>query len=114
MDSSTFKSPRGGKENEVWSNPRKKIIVNGKKKISFPPPGESQSAQTCFGGAVEKVSKFETKNGHEWGAIWSYRAVNPPPESPGRDLARGKGPRVPGGWGVGKKLKNFHVWATFF
>ena len=30
----------------------------------------------------------------------------PPPESPGRALARGKSPRVPGGWGVGKKLKN--------
>ena len=30
----------------------------------------------------------------------------PPPESPGRALARLKGPRVPGGWGAGKKLKN--------
>ena len=30
----------------------------------------------------------------------------PPPESPGRALARGKGPRGPGGWGVGKKLEN--------
>ena len=50
LDSSTFRSPGGGKENELWSNPRKKLIVNEKKKISFPPPGESQSAQTCFGG----------------------------------------------------------------
>ena len=30
----------------------------------------------------------------------------PPLEPQERDLARGKGPRVPGGWGVGKKLEN--------
>ena len=24
-------------------------------------------------GMVEKMSKFETKNGHEWGGIWSNR-----------------------------------------
>ena len=71
LDSSTFRSPRGGKENELWSNPRKKQKENGKKEISFPPRGESQSAQTCFGGVVEKVSKFEISNGHNWGAIWS-------------------------------------------
>ena len=65
LDSSTFRSPGGGKENGLWSNPRKKLIVNGKKKISFPPPGESQKSQTCFGGVVEKVSKFEISNGHE-------------------------------------------------
>ena len=74
--------------------------------MSFAPPGESQSAQTCFGGVVEKTSKIETANGHEWGAIWSYRAVNPPLEPQERALAQGKGPGVPGGWGVGKKLKN--------
>ena len=42
----------------------------------------------------------------------------PPPESPGRALARGEGPRVPGGWGVGKKLKNVsllgHLVLSFF
>ena len=65
LDSSTFRSLGGGKENGLWSIPRKKLIANGKKKISFPPPGESQSAQTCFGGVVEKMSKFETKDGHE-------------------------------------------------
>ena len=65
LDSSTFRSPGGGKENGRWSNPRKKLIVNGKKKISFPPPSESQKSQTCFGGVVEKVSKFEISNGHE-------------------------------------------------
>ena len=30
----------------------------------------------------------------------------PPLEPQERDLARGKGPRGPGGWGVGKKLEN--------
>ena len=38
----------------------------------------------------------------------------PPPESPGRALARGKGFRVPGGWGVGKKLKNVSFVGNFF
>ena len=30
-----------------------------------------------------------------------------------RDLARGKGPRVPGGWGVGKQLKNVALLGHF-
>ena len=38
----------------------------------------------------------------------------PPPESPGRALARGKGFRVPGGWGVGKKLKIDSFLGHFF
>ena len=73
LDSSTLRSPGGGKEIDLRSNHTKKQIENEKKKISFPPPGDSQSAQTCFFGVVETMSKFETKNGHEWGAIWSNR-----------------------------------------
>ena len=42
-----------------------KQIENETKKISFSPPGDSQSAQTCFLGVVEKVLIFETENGHE-------------------------------------------------
>ena len=38
----------------------------------------------------------------------------PPLEPQERDLARGKGPRGPGGWGVGKKLKNVSFWAILF
>ena len=42
----------------------------------------------------------------------------PPLESQERALARGEGPRVPGGWGVGKKLKNVsclgHLFLIFF
>ena len=67
-----------------------------------------------LGGVVETMSKFEISNGHNWGAIWSYRAVNPSPESPGRALARGKDFRVPGGWGVGNKLKNVSFLGHFF
>ena len=41
----------------------------------------------------------------------------PPLEPQERDLARGKGPRGPGGWGVGKKLENVaflcHCFLTF-
>ena len=33
---------------------RQKQIENEKKKISFPPPSDSQSAQTCFFGVVER------------------------------------------------------------
>ena len=38
----------------------------------------------------------------------------PPLEPQERDLARGKGPRGPGGWGVGKKLKNDSFFGPFF
>ena len=55
---------------------RQKQIENEKKKISFPPHGESQSAKTCFLGMVKNMLKFEISNGHNWGAIWSYRAVS--------------------------------------
>jgi hypothetical protein len=35
LDSSTFRSPGGGKENELWSNPRKKLIEMKKRRFSF-------------------------------------------------------------------------------
>ena len=38
----------------------------------------------------------------------------PPFEPQERDLARGKGPRGHGGWGVGKKLENVSFFGTFF
>ena len=38
----------------------------------------------------------------------------PPMEPQERDLARGKGPRRPGGWGFGKKLKNVQCLGHFF
>ena len=38
----------------------------------------------------------------------------PPLEPQERDLARGKGPRGPGGWGFGKKLKNVSFLGPFF
>ena len=100
LDSSTFRSPGGGKENGLWSNPRKKLIVNGKKKISFPPPGESQKSQTCFGGVVEKMSKFEISNGHNWGAIWSYRALSTTPGIARTSSCSGEGSQ--GAWGLGR------------
>ena len=100
LDSSTFRSPRGGKENERWSNPRKKLIENGKKEISFPPRGESQSAQTCFGGAVEKMSKFQISSGHNWGAIWSYRALSTTPGIARTSSCSGEGSQ--GAWGLGR------------
>ena len=38
----------------------------------------------------------------------------PPLEPQERDLARGKGPRVPGGWGVGEQLKIDSFLGHFF
>ena len=73
---------------------RQKQIENEKKKIFFPPPGDSQSAQTCFLGVVENMSFFETKNGHEWGDIWSNRD-----ETLSSDIAR-----VPWGLGLWEKV----------
>ena len=34
----------------------------------------------------------------------------PPLEPQERDLAQGKGPREPGGYGFGKKMKNVTCW----
>ena len=50
-----------------------KHIENENKKISSPPPSDSQNAQTCFLGCSKQCHFFETKNGHEWGAICSNR-----------------------------------------
>ena len=36
-----------------------------------------------------------------------------PTTPPSRAFARGKGFRVPGGWGVGKKLENVSFWGHF-
>ena len=114
LDKSTFRSPGGGKENGLWSNPRKKLIVNGKKKISFPPPGESQSAQTCFGGVVEKVSKFEISNGHNWGAIWSNRDENLSHDTAMTSSCSGEG--FQGAWGLGRweKVEKCFIFGPLF
>ena len=107
-------SPGGGKENELWSNPRKKQKENGKKEISFPPRGESQSAQTCFGGWLKKCRNLKFQMGITGAPFGRTELLVPPTESPGRALARGQGFRVPGGWGVGKKLKNVSLFGPPF
>ena len=76
----------------------KEIKENEKREISLPPHGDSQSAQTCFFGVVDQMSKLEISNGHNWGAIWSYRAVNPPWNRQDELLLGG---RVPGCLGPG-------------
>ena len=63
LDSSTFRARGGGKEIDLKSNPRKQQKENEKKEISFPPPGESQSAQTCFFGMVKKMTFLERRMG---------------------------------------------------
>ena len=87
---------------------KQKRIENEKEKISFPPPGDSQSAQTCFFGVAEQMLKYELKfqMGITGAPFGRTELLVPPPEPQERALARGKGPRGPGGWGDGKKLKN--------
>ena len=91
-----------------------KNIENEKKKISFPPPGESQSAQTCFLGCSKKRQILKFQMGITGTPFGRTELLVPPPESPGRALARGKGPRGPWGWCVGKKLKIVSLLGMFF
>ena len=83
LDSSTFRSPGGGKEIDLRSNPTKKQIENEKKKISFPPPGDSQNAQTCFVWDGQKtrqsLKRNMGKNGAPFGPIGMklWRATSP-------------------------------------
>ena len=69
------------------------------KETSFPPRGESQSAQTCFGGGGggKKCRNLKFQIGITGAPFGRTELLVPPPESPGRALARGKSPRVPGG-----------------
>ena len=70
-----------------------------KKEISFPPPSESHSAQTCFCWGGWKMSKFEISNGHNWGVIWSYRPVSTTPETARTSSCSGEVSQ--GAWGLG-------------
>ena len=93
---------------------RQKQIENETKKISFPPRGESQSAQTCFGGVVEKVSKFEISNGHNWGAIWSNRDETLSCDTAMTSSCSGEGSQ--GAWGLGRweKVEKCFIFGPLF
>ena len=97
LDSSTFRSPGGGKENELWSNHQAKLKGNGQKEISFPPPGDSKSAKTCFCWTGQKTSKHKISNGHNRGAIRSYTAVSTTPGTTRTSSCSGEGSQ--GAWG---------------
>ena len=76
--------------------------------------GDSQSAKTYFFGMVENMSKLETKNGHEWGAIWSNRdEILPQDTSVIWSIFWGRGA---GAWGLGRweKIENDSFLGHFF
>ena len=93
---------------------RQKQIENEKKKISFPPPGDSQSAQTCFLGWLRTCRILKLQMGITGAPFGRTELLVPPPEPQERALARGKGPRGPGGWGFGKKLENVSCFGRVF
>ena len=57
---------------------------------------------------VGKMSKFEISNGHNWGAIWSYRAVSTTPGIARTSSCSGEGSQ--GAWGLGRWEKLRHVY----
>ena len=59
-----------------------------------------------LGGWLKKCRNLKFQMGITGAPFGRTELLVPPLEPQERDLARGKGPRVPGGWGVGKNLKN--------
>ena len=91
---------------------RRKQIENEKKKISFPPPGDSQSAKTCFFGLFKTtLQNLKFQMGITGAPFGRTELLVPPPEPQERDPARGKGPGL-GRWEQVEKC--FILGALFF
>merc|ERR1739848_293525 len=71
LDSSTFRSPDGGKEMDLSSNHRGKLKEI--KRFPFLRQVIPRVPERVFLGWSTTTSKFEISNGHNWGAIWSNR-----------------------------------------
>ena len=59
----------------------------------------SKKAKEVGNGGLWKTSKFEISNGHNWGAIWSYRAVSTTVGTARTWSCSGEGSQ--GAWGLG-------------
>ena len=59
----------------------------------------SNKAKEVGNGGLWKTSKFEISNGHNWGAIWSYRAVSTTVGTARTWSCSGEGSQ--GAWGLG-------------
>ena len=70
-----------------------------KRKFPFLRPVNPRVPKRVLGGVVEQMSKFEISNGHNWGAIWSYRAVSTTPGTARTSSCSGEGSQ--GAWGLG-------------
>ena len=93
---------------------RKKLIENGRKKISFYPVGDPRVPKRVLGGWLKKCRNLKFQMGMNeapFCPIWMKISRATPPS---RAFARGKGFRVPGGWGVGNKVKNVSFLGHFF
>ena len=92
---------------------RQKQIEN-ETKITVLRPVIPRVPKRFFVGVVEKMSKFEISNGHNWGAIWSYRAVSTTPGIARTSSCSGEGSQ--GAWGLGRweKVETCFILGHFF
>ena len=72
----------------------------------------TDSRATHLGDALKDF--FLISNGHNWGAIWSYRAVNPPPGIARTSSCSGEG--FQGAWGLGRweKVEKCFIFGPLF
>ena len=93
---------------------RQKQIENEQKKISFYPVGDPRVPKRVLGGWLKKCRNLKFQMGITGAPFGPIGMKICPTTPPSRAFARGKGFRVPGGWGVGKKLKNVSFLGHFF
>ena len=74
----------------------------------------SNKAKEVGNGGLWKTSKFEISNGHNWAAIWSYRAVSTTPGIARTSSCSGEGSQ--GAWGLGRweKVEKCFIFGPFF
>ena len=81
-----------------------------KRRFPFLRPVNPRSPKRVLGGWLKKCRNLKFQMGITGAPFGRTELLVPPLEPQERALARGKGPRGPGGWGFGKECK--HV--TFF
>ena len=83
-------------------------------RFPFLRPVNPRVPKRVLGGWLKKCRNLKFQMGITGAPFGRTELLVPPLEPQERDLARGKGPRGPGGWGFGKKLENVLFWAIFF
>ena len=76
--------------------------------------GDSSRAKEVGNEVFEKPQNLKREMGMNGAPFGRTELLVPPLESQERALAQKQGPRVPGGWGVGKKWKKLSFLGHFF